>query len=189
MSTDTKTALLDSAERAARTLGFDGFSYADLAEDVGIRKASIHHHFPSKANLSVELMRRYYENFETVRDEIEATTTTGGARMIALIDQYRSGHDGGKSLCLCVSFTASRESLPPEVIQQITRFRTAMIEWLAATFQVGQQDGSITGVVDPAMEAAATLPLFEGAQLAARAEENPDIFDAALQLLTHRIVV
>ncbi len=36
MAADTKMILLDSAERAARARGFDGFSYADLAAEVGI---------------------------------------------------------------------------------------------------------------------------------------------------------
>ena len=56
MGMDTKTALLNSAERAARRLGVDEFSYAFLAEGVGIRKAIIRHQYPSKANFSVALM-------------------------------------------------------------------------------------------------------------------------------------
>ena len=55
---DTRTALLESAERTARQRGYDGFSYADLADDVGIRKASIHHHFPTKATLALALIER-----------------------------------------------------------------------------------------------------------------------------------
>lgn len=55
---DTRTALLQSAERAARQRGYDGFSYADLAGDVGLRKASIHHHFPTKATLALALIER-----------------------------------------------------------------------------------------------------------------------------------
>lgn len=187
MPTDTKTALLDSAERAARTFGFDGFSYADLAEDVGIRKASIHHHFPSKALLSVELMQRYYSGFEAVCADIDATTETGGARLRKLVQRYRDSLNGGKSLCLCVSFSTSRESLPPEVIQQIGHFRSMMIGWLKTTFLLGKADGSIASVIDANMEASATLPLLEGAQVAARAEANLDLFDAALQLFLQRI--
>ncbi|MEP5762351.1 MAG: TetR/AcrR family transcriptional regulator [Litoreibacter sp.] len=187
MSIDTKTALLNSAERAARTLGFDGFSYADLAEDVGIRKASIHHHFPSKANLSVELMHRYYLDLERICADINENSTSGGARLTALIQRYYSGLDGGKSLCLCVSFTTSLKSLPPEAVQQINRFRAMMIDWLEITFETGRADGSIANVTYPALEAAAALPLFEGAQLAARTEENPELFDNALQLLRSRI--
>lgn len=187
MSTDTKTALLNSAERAARTRGFDGFSYADLAEDVGIRKASIHHHFPTKAALSVELMQRYYRDIKEVCADIDVTVATGGARLDALINRYRAALDGGKSLCLCVSFSTSRESLPPAVILEISRFRVMMIDWLKETFETGQTDGTIANVIDPAQEAAATLPLLEGAQLAARAEENPELFENALYLLARRL--
>lgn len=187
MSIDTKTSLLNSAERAARSRGFDGFSYADLAADVGIRKASIHHHFSTKAKLSVALMQRYDRTFEAVCADIDATGATGGARLLALIELYHRALDGGKSLCLCVSFSTSRESLPPEVIEQLSHFRAKMIGWLEATFARGQNDGTITNVVEPRPEAAAALSLLEGAQLAARAEENLALFESALQLLVQRI--
>ena len=187
MATDTRNALLDSAEHAARTVGFDGFSYADLANEVGIRKASIHHHFPSKANLSVELMQRYFTKFETIRAEFRTSPRTGAAQLSAVINCYREGINEGKSVCLCVSFTTSRESLPDEVSQLVRRFRTMVIEWLTAAFHAGQSDGSIKDVSDPTMEAAATLCLFEGAQLAARAEEDPSLFDNAVQLLKQRL--
>lgn len=187
MSVDTKTALLDSAERAARTRGFDGFSYADLATDVGIRKASIHHHFPTKAALSVALMDRYYNQLKAACAAIDADKNTGAERLSALIDVYREAHDEGKSLCLCVSFSTSRESLPVEVIYQISRFRTMMIDWLESAFSVGQSDSTIRDVHDPALEAAAALPLLEGAQLAARAEEKPELFESAMQLLRQRL--
>lgn len=187
MPTDTKTALLDSAERAARTRGFDGFSYADLSQDVGIRKASIHHHFPTKAALSVALMERYYNELKAVCDQIDVSHETGGARLAALIGRYKSALDGGKSLCLCVSFSTSRESLPPEVIAQIGRFREMIIAWTQTVFAAGQSDGSIARVTDPAIEAAAALPLLEGAQLAARVNENPALFDSAARILTLRL--
>ncbi|MEP3633965.1 MAG: TetR/AcrR family transcriptional regulator [Shimia thalassica] len=187
MPTDTKTALLNSAERAARARGFDGFSYADLATDVGIRKASIHHHFPSKANLSVALMRRYAEAFETEILRIDEEKTSGSARLQALIDIYREALENGKSLCLCVSFSSSPESLPPEVIAQIRQFRAMLIGWLTKTFEAGQSDGSIAGVAHPELESAAALAVLEGAQLAARAEEDVVLFDMALKLLKGRL--
>ena len=187
MPTDTKTALLMTAERAARTRGFDGFCYADLAESVGIRKASVHHHFPTKAALSVALMHRYHADKEAACARVDAAETTGGARLLGLINLYNEALDGGKSLCLCVSFSTSRESLPSEVTAQIGRFRMMMIGWLKATFEVGRSDGTIAAVEDPAAEAAATLPLLEGAQLAARAAENPAIFECGLKLLRQRL--
>ena len=184
---DTKTALLNSAENAARRLGFDGFSYADLAEDVGIRKASIHHHFPTKANLSVALMQRYHTNFKAICAEIDASNRTGGAQLAELIKQYEKGSDDGKRICLCASFSASRDSLSAEVVEEISLFRTRVIEWMTGAFEKGGADGTISGVTRPANEAASMMSLLEGAQLAARAEENPELFENATALLMDRI--
>ena len=187
MAKDTKTALLDSAERAARAKGIDGFSYADLAEDVGIRKASIHYHFPTKADLSVAMMRRYADTFLTVCKGIEATNATGAARLSALIDQYRDAIGNGRSLCLCVSLSGTRDSLPSETIDAIRSFRARMTDWLRDSFALGRHDGSIRNVADFREEAAACLSLLEGAQLAARAEENAAAFDDALASMKRRL--
>ena len=184
---DTKTSLLNSAEKAARKFGFDGFSYADLAQDVGIRKASIHHHFPSKANLSVALMQRYHVNFHEICAEIEASSGTGGAQLAELIAQYRKGSDDGKRICLCASFSASRDSLPPEVVEKISDFRGMVIGWMTSAFERGRKDGTISGVMHPALEATSMMSLLEGAQLAARAAENPALFENATELLMMRI--
>ena len=58
----------DEILRCARSLliegGYNGFSYADIAKVVGIRNASIHHHFPSKADLVRTLVARYREEAE-----------------------------------------------------------------------------------------------------------------------------
>lgn len=178
---------MNSAEQAARARGFNGFSHADLAEDVGIRKASIHHHFSTKAKLSVALMQRYSRTLENSCAEIDANHSTGGARLMAQTDVYRNALQGGKSLCLCVSFSTSRESLPDEVINEISAFRQMAINWLETAFLAKQKDDTIGAVTDPKAEAAATLPLFEGAQLAARAEETLTLFDNVLHLLVQRV--
>ena len=184
---DTKTALLDSAERAARRFGFDGFSYADLAQDVGIRKASIHYHFPSKASLSVAMMRRYRETFVGVCAQIESAEETGVGRLRALISQYESALENGTCLCLCVALSNSRDSVCAETLDQMAQFRAAMMEWIGGAFALGQQDGSIAGVVDAAKEAAAMLPLLEGAQLAARVSGDIAAFRTATALLQDRL--
>tara|TARA_B100000780_G_scaffold264616_1_gene219407 strand:+ start:914 stop:1237 length:324 start_codon:yes stop_codon:yes gene_type:complete len=106
---------------------------------------------------------------------------------LALINRYRTALDGGKSLCLCVSFSTSLESWPPDVITQISSFRAMLISWLKVTLEVGKSDGTIAGVESLGQEAAAILTLLECAQLPARAEENSDSFDKAMQLLANRL--
>jgi TetR/AcrR family transcriptional repressor of nem operon len=55
----TAAQIVASARALLATRGYNGFSYADIAEAVGISKPSIHHHFPSKA----ELVRRVVEGY------------------------------------------------------------------------------------------------------------------------------
>lgn len=177
---------MDFAELTARSRGFDGFSYADMAAAVGIRKASVHYHFPTKANLSEALVERYQAGLQHRLAEIDAAHPTAGARLEALIALYRAALHDGQTVCLCIAFSISRESLSETVIAGVGAIRAMLIRWIAATFELGRRDGSISAVNRSAQEAHATLAMLEGAHLAARAEEAPAVFDAATQLLSAR---
>lgn len=187
MPPDTKTALLNCAERAARSRGFDGFSYADLAANVGIRKASIHHHFPTKAMLALSLIQRYHQTMLTACADIDGRGGTAAQRLASLIAIYRDAAGEGESLCLCVSFSTSPASLSPEVIAGLADFRRMIIDWISKVFELANGDHSIVSLDDPLEEAQAVLPLLEGAQLAARIEMNAAVYDKAVALLTKRL--
>ena len=79
---DTRAELLTQAELLIRTRGYSGFSYADLAEGVGIRKASIHHHFPAKSDLATALLRAFDARYDAVMAQIlieEARTVSAAS--------------------------------------------------------------------------------------------------------------
>ena len=46
--TSTPARILDVAERLVQVRGFNGFSYADVAAELGVTKASLHYHFPAR---------------------------------------------------------------------------------------------------------------------------------------------
>lgn len=186
MAQDTRTSLLDIAETAARSRGFDGFSYGDLAEASGIRKASIHYHFATKAILSAALMDRYHASLEQVCTDIEARHQSAADRLAALVAFYRDALGGGETLCLCVAFTISRDSLADEVKDKIVAFRAMMTTWITALFELGKLDGTISAISAPEAEAHATLATPEGAHLAAHAEQDLAAFDKATKLLLAR---
>lgn len=186
MATDTRRALLASAERAARRAGYDGFSYGDLAQDVGIRKASIHYHFPTKAALTADLVAQYSARIQQRLAGIDAAQTTGAARLAALVALYRAALDQGHSLCLCVALSISADTLPDTVRHEIQSFRAYVTAWIARGFALGVVDGSLDLLDDPGTEAAALLAQLEGAQLAARAARSPAPFDAALRGFVQR---
>ena len=185
---DTRTALLNSAEKACRSRGYNGFSYADLSREVGIRKASIHHHFPAKTDLAYSVLERYTDAFFAQLEEIEATERTGGTMLKAYIEAYRTALDGGESVCLCVAFSAGRENLSEPVLIKLNLFHMDSISWLKQVFKRGQQDGSIASIANVTDEASACLATMEGAQLMARAAKVPGLFDHAVRGLLKRII-
>ena len=184
---DTKTALLDSAERVARERGYDGFSYADLAKDIGIRKASIHYHFPKKEDLALALMERYRVGFFEQLERIKLKRDTGGSRLRDYLNIYRSALSGCDTLCLCVAFSSGRDSLSDSVLSEIQKFHKGNKKWLGETFQLGHEDGSIADVKQLDQEAASCLAIVEGAQLISRSSKNISDFDIATAQLTSRI--
>jgi TetR/AcrR family transcriptional regulator, transcriptional repressor for nem operon len=184
---DTKTALLNCAEDAVRARGFDGFSYADLAIGVGIRKASIHHHFPTKADLALALIERYSANFYAALDAITVASDKGSDRLKAYVAACRDALDGGSKLCLCVAFCTGRDGLSAMVLAKLDTFHVTVTAWLAEVFALGKGDGTIASVVDPQIEADACLAQVEGGQLIARAAKDVARFDAAVAGLLLRI--
>lgn len=182
-----KENILDSAERLVRSRGFDAFSYADIEKDVGIRKASIHHHFASKSDLALALMQRYGAKFDEVISTIEAEEEKAGGRLLNYLDLYRKALSQGDTLCLCVAFSAGCDSLSPAVLTKLNEFHDQSVEWLKGVFALGKQDGSIRNVVDPGMDAISCLAMVEGAQLIARAAVNITRFDAVVAGLRARI--
>ncbi|MDJ0995329.1 MAG: TetR/AcrR family transcriptional regulator [Dinoroseobacter sp.] len=181
----TKQHLLAHAEDLARRQGYDGFSFADLAAGAGIRKASVHHHFPTKAALSTELVELYAKrSMATLRN---ADGKASGARLAAVLALYRTALDGGRSQCLCVAFGAVIDRLPDVTRAAVAAYQADMLSWLEQVFSDAAQDGGISNPAAPAQEAAATFALLEGSQLMARAAADPSQFDLATAPLRARI--
>ncbi|MEO0608211.1 MAG: TetR/AcrR family transcriptional regulator [Pseudomonadota bacterium] len=184
---NTRTALLNSAERAARQRGYNGFSYADLARDIGIRKASIHHHFPTKADLAFELIQRYAARFSDLLNDLSGSDLSAAERLQAHQAIYRDALVDGSQLCLCVALSASRDRLADPVIAELNQFHEDSVAWLTQVFETARQDRSVAGVTDPSAEAHATLALMEGAQLVARAAKTVSLFDRATAAFLARL--
>ena len=60
---ETAERLMDLAEAHIRNAGYGGFSFRDLAAEIGIKSASVHHHFPTKATMAAAVARRYGDRF------------------------------------------------------------------------------------------------------------------------------
>lgn len=184
---DTRNSLLNSAERVVRQRGYNGFSYADLADEIGIRKASIHHHFRTKADLGLSLIERYSATFFAALTDIRSKSQNSADELCGYVQLYRDALNDGEQVCLCVSLSAGRDHLSEAILKQLDQFHQGSIAWLEQAFTTARSDGSIAGVTTPDAEASAMLALMEGAQLLARASKDVTIFDSATAPLLARL--
>ena len=178
MRSETAELVLDVAQSLAQTRGFKGFSFRDLAAAIGVKSASIHYHFPSKADLGVALVRRYREGFEDSLREAEARGAAVPGRLKAFVEIFRASLDEDR-LCLCGMLGAERDSLPPDVAAEVRDFFIFCEDWLATQMKQGRQDGCLDFTGAPQVPALQLLALLEGGLLVARSLGDPARFDKA----------
>jgi len=178
MNQDTRSQLLTQAEAVVRGQGYAGFSYSDLTERVGIRKASIHHHFPLKEDLGVALVEAYTERFTQSLEDITAATPAAFERLRAYGGLYRSGLQAGQG-CLCGVLASELNGLPDRIRAGVRRFFDLNADWLERIIADGQSDGSFRSDLSARAQAMAVLASLEGAMLVGRALGSVDAFDAA----------
>src|SRR6476660_10416360 len=85
---DTASRILDSAESLVQVRGFNGFSYADVASELSLTTASVHYHFPGKAELGRALIVRYAGRFSDALAEIDGGGGDARARLLAYASLY-----------------------------------------------------------------------------------------------------
>lgn len=178
---------MESAERLTRQRGYDGFSFADLSAEIGIRKPSIHHHFATKADLALAIMRDYRARFSQHLDAIDQESRVASHQLARYLAIYREASAGGETLCLCIALCLNHDMLSAPLRAEIAAFHEMSLSWLERVFDRGSQDGSIPGITSPGDEAAACLALVEGGQLCARAARSVEAFDRAVAIMANRL--
>ena len=164
---DMSGQILDVAERLAQTRGFNGFSYADIAAELGVTKASLHYHFPSKAALGRALIDRYAEGFGEALNRIEESGLPGFGRLERYVAIYGDVLKAGR-ICLCGMLAAEYTTLPPAMRNGIKAFFDQNERWLARMLDAGRTDTTITFEGRASEAARAITSALEGAMLLAR---------------------
>jgi len=180
---ETRERALDIAEELVQRRGFNGFSYADIAGRLGITTASLHYHFPGKAELGRSLIQRYAERFAARLAEIEAAIPGARDRLEAYANLYAALLREGR-FCLCGVLAAEYETLPAPMQEAVTAFFDQNEAWLTQVLEAGLAEGTLQ-LSGPAAAAARTIVSgLEGAMLVARPYGEVERFKAAaVQLL------
>ena len=176
MSNDTKQRIMDTARLTMQAHGYGGLSFRELAKDVGIKSASIHYYFPSKADLGAAVARRYWEDtaadLESMLDE-----TSDPARCLRQYpDIFRKSLVRDNRLCLCSFMAAEYDDLPKAVKKEVQTFADINVAWLSRVLTTA----AVVSAGESEQRARAIFAAVAGAQLMARSRAEISVFDALI---------
>jgi TetR/AcrR family transcriptional repressor of nem operon len=176
--TGTRARILDAAERLVQTRGFNGFSYADVATELDVTKASLHYHFRGKAELGEALIVRYTERFTAELERLDADLLPPSAKLAAYASLYADVLREDR-MCLCGMLAAEYETLPPAMRDAILGFFDRNEGWLRIVMEEGRADRSMSFDGTAEDGAQTILGGLEGAMLVARPYHDVGRFEAA----------
>jgi len=180
--TGTATRILDTAEKLVQVRGFNAFSYADIAKALGIQKASLHHHFATKADLGHALVARYRHDFVYALTHIESESAGAAGRLERYADLYRSVLRK-KRMCLCGMLAADIATLPKAMRESVAAFFAENELWLTRILEDGRLAGELHFDESATSMAAFFISSLEGAMLLALGSGSVDHFDNAARRL------
>ena len=179
MDHNTATRIRETAHDLIAERGYFGFSYADIAEAVGIRKASIHHHFPTKVDLVVATLKEYRAKLVEAAGGLDQNVIDPLQRLKLYVQYWAECvKSNNRPICIAALLSAELPALPEEIQTEVQLHFQYLVSWIRATLKDGARHGSIHLQNSAEVEAQSFVALVHGAMISARALGSADIFNS-----------
>lgn len=165
--------VVDAAQELIQSRGYNGFSYDDISHMLGLRKASIHHHFRTKAELGATVVRRYTEDFRGKLAQIDTACTSPEARLRAYVELFAQTYAQDRHLCPGGMLSTETACLPPEVIAEVVTFFDVSLTWLTRLFGEVSPPRQLKKESSPARLALCLFSCLQGSMVVGRALADP----------------
>jgi TetR/AcrR family transcriptional repressor of nem operon len=173
---DTKRQIQDVAERLIIQGGYNAFSFRDISEEIGIKSASVHYHFPTKASLTSALLARYTLLFSEQLPNPNDDAVNASLLLNGFIDGFKAKVVDQRNMSLCTMLTADKHILPEEVSAELAAFYNVKLAWLTQVFMRLEQVTEDQALV----LACQLLASLHGASVLVQATGNAEFFESAV---------
>lgn len=186
---NTAEEILTCTRSLIMSSGYNGFSYADISKVVGVRNATIHHHFPTKADLVRALIVDYRWKAQVGMAELERNVPAPDDQLRAYVHYWESCiADGTAPFCICALLAAQVPALPDDVVLEVRAHFKTLADWFASVLERGAQQGTIRLTTSTAAEAESFMATVHGAMLSARASGDAHVFTVITEPLLKRLL-
>jgi AcrR family transcriptional regulator len=169
MTTNTKRAILDLAETLLQDKGFNGFSYAHIAKELGVKNAAVHYHFPTKEDLGCAVVQRYRDRFQLWVNNARVKNLSLQEKLNWFFDIYANMRADHGKVCIAGALETEFNSIPDALRDQTQSLTGELLAWLSSTLEEGREAGVFQFTGQPADKAALILSSLQGGLQMARA--------------------
>ena len=190
MNGDTAERIMDVAHQLLVERGFSAFSYADIAETIQIRKASIHHHFPTKTSLVVAVLKRHRLRMQEAHTRLDELVSSPVNRLKMYVDHWEACiRSMTEPFCIAALLGAEMPGLPEEVQAEVGKHFLSLRQWIAKTLKDGvkQKLLKLQGTAD--VEAEMLMAAVHGAMISARVNHSGTIFKHVTTNALQRLLI
>jgi TetR/AcrR family transcriptional regulator, transcriptional repressor for nem operon len=178
-TSDTRQRIMTAARLTVQDRGYGGLSFRELAKDVGIKSASIHHYFPTKGELGGALAERYTSDFAEYLDGLLGEGLGQETCIRKYTDVFRNTLLNENRMCLGGIMAAEHKELPVEVRAEVVKFSEMNVRWLIKVLSLGKSARVATKAIQ--RRALAIFAAIEGAQLVARSRGDVSVYDEIVE--------
>jgi AcrR family transcriptional regulator len=179
---NSKRTILNMAEALLQDKGFNGFSYAHIASELGVKNAAIHYHFPTKEDLGRAVVKRYRDRLQLWINNSRVKNLSPEKKLDWFLSIYTDLRADQGKVCLVGSMEAEFNSIPEGLQTEVEALHTELLVWLQATLKEGQDAGVFRFHGNSASKAALILSSLQGALQMARALGTKKFWDVVEQL-------
>lgn len=177
VSSDSREKILAAARLVAQAHGYNGINFRDLAEEVGIKSASVYHHFPSKADLAEAVARRYWEDASAALAALLAEAPDPLSALRRYPETFRWALANENRMCLSGFMGAEYDDLPEAVKREVQKFAEVNVAWLSKVLVAAK----VVRAKESEGRARAIFAAVSGAQLLARSRSDIGLYDSLIE--------
>jgi TetR/AcrR family transcriptional regulator, transcriptional repressor for nem operon len=185
---NTRTKILDLAENLILERGFNAFSYQHLSDTIGIKKASIHYHFPTKDHLGKAVVERYRESFKLWKKKLEDENTKELDKLDAFFATYKNIVIQTDKICMPGILGAELNTLSEEMKEEMKLYFQERFNWLKQILADGLYSGAFHFIGNPEHQALLIISSLQGVMQIARTNQNPDYYYNMTTLLRQSLL-
>jgi len=183
---NTKELILDAAEALLQDRGFSAFSYHHVAQQLGVKNAAIHYHFPSKADLGTALIRRYRERFRDYTRTLERENADPVSKLECYFAIPASYLQNGRKICPLGILEAEFNAIPEPMQLESRLLDKEMRDWLAGVIEEGRGLGVFSFEGSAVGKVLVVVAALQGVLQIARAA-GPQVFATTIEQIKREL--